>query len=160
MAKKRRSNQTDTATIENRKARYNYAIGDTLEVGVMLRGSEVKSVRDGKVSLGEGFVRAVGEPPQLFLHNVNIGEYFPAAANGHKPTRTRKLLAHRKEITRLAKQAEERGTTLVPLKLYFKDGWAKLLIGVGRGKTHQDKRDTMRERDIRREIDRAMSKRV
>ncbi len=146
--------------MENRKARYRYAIGETLEVGIMLGGTEVKALRDGQVSLGEGFVRAEETPLGLWLYNVNIGEYAPAGSRGHKPVRVRKLLAHKREIIRLAKASDVKGATIVPLKLYFKDGWAKLLIGVGHGKSRVDKREDLKARDAGREIQRAMSKRV
>jgi SsrA-binding protein len=146
--------------IENRKARHRYTIGDTLEVGIALAGTEVKAVRDGQVSLGEGFVRVTSSPLGLWLHGVNIGEYAPAGPRGHKPVRIRKLLAHSREIVRLGKQAEEKGVTIVPLKLYFKEGWAKVLIGVGRGKSQSDKREDLKTKDANREIQRALSKRV
>lgn len=157
MAKKRKD---QPANIENRKARYDYAIGDTLEVGIALHGTEVKAVRDGKISLAEGYVRAEESPPGLYLHSVNIGEYAPAGALQHAATRTRKLLAHKREILKLVRQVDQKGVTIVPLKLYFKDGWAKLLIGVGKGKAAHDKRHAIGERDAKRDIDRAMSKRM
>jgi len=149
----------DERTIENRKARFSYHIEETLEVGIVLRGSEIKSVRNGEVSLGEGFVRVEVAPPALMLHNVNIGEYGPAGALGHKPVRPRTLLAHKREILKLAKQTDVKGMTCVPLKLYFKNGYAKLLIGVARGKTSQDKRQTISKREAERDINRAMSRR-
>lgn len=179
-------------TIENRKARFDYHISETLETGIMLTGSEVKSVRDGKVSLAEGYVRVelgivdgrlkqVGRGPKshpgtrpthrvrpsepgLWLHSVNIAEYPPAGPAGsaaqHAPTRTRKLLAHKREIAKLARQVEVKGMTIVPLKMYFKNGRAKLLIGLAQGKTHSDKRETIAKRDAQRDIQRAMSRRV
>lgn len=146
--------------IENRRARYDYAIEETLEVGIALQGSEVKSIRDGHVSLAEGFVRASAEPAQLMLLNVEIGEYAPSAAMGHKPKRSRLLLAHRKEIIKLAKKMAIKGYTIVPLKLYFKNGFAKILIGVGKGKTSHDKRDSIAKREAKRDIDRAMSRKA
>lgn len=146
-------------TIENRRAKFDYAIEDTLEVGIALRGSEVKSVRDGHVSLAEGFVKATAEPCQLELLNVEIGEYSPAAALGHRPKRSRLLLAHKGEILKLAKKMAVKGYTIVPLKLYFKNGYAKLLIGVGKGKAKHDKRDTIAKREAKRDMDRALSRR-
>lgn len=161
----------DDRIIENRKARFDYAILDTIEVGIVLRGSEVKSVRDGQVSLNEGFVRAEMDPPQLLLHGVHIAEYAPSGryvlgsggsggGSQHRPTRTRVLLAHKKEIVRLAKQFGEKGVSIVPLKLYFKNGYAKLLIGVGKGKSKHDKRQSIGKREAERDIQRAMSRRV
>jgi len=159
MAKRKAQDKQDRV-IENRKARHRYSIGDTLEVGIALAGTEVKALRDGQVSLGEGFIRVTETPLGLWLHGVNIGEYAPAGGKGHKPVRIRRLLAHKREIVRLGKQADEKGVTIVPLKLYFKEGWAKLLIGVGRGKTQSDKREDLKQRDSDREIQRALSKRV
>lgn len=157
MAKKKDRNQGPS--IENRRARHDYLIGETLEVGIALRGTEVKSVRDGKVSLAEGYVRVQDDPPALFLHGVNIAEYPPAGAIQHKPTRERALLAHKREIRKLLKEVSAKGVTIVPLKMYFKDGWAKLLIGVGRGKSKGDKRQAIAEREHKRDIERAMSRR-
>lgn len=157
MAKKTDPNQE--RVIENRKARFEYHISDTLEVGIALRGSEVKSVRAGEVSLGEGYVVAKDEPPSLELLNVNIGEYAASGALGHRPKRSRALLAHAKEIRKLAKQSQVKGMTIVPLKLYFKDGWAKVLIGVAKGKQAHDKRQTIAKRDADRDLQRAMSRR-
>ncbi|MCC6678496.1 MAG: SsrA-binding protein SmpB [Phycisphaerales bacterium] len=161
---KKKDAKSEDRTIENRKARFEYHIHDTLEVGIALQGSEVKSVRDGAVSLTEGYVRVETAPPGLFLHQVNIGEYGPAGPAGnrrqHAPTRTRVLLAHKREILKLAKQVEQRGMTMVPLKLYFKDGFAKLLIGVAEGKARHDKRETIAKRQADRDIARAMSRRA
>jgi len=150
----------DERIIENRKARHDYFILETLETGIMLVGSEVKSVRDGKVSLGEGYVRVEFKTLELFLHGVNIGEYAPAGARQHAAVRARKLLAHKREISKLAKATAVKGMTLVPLKLYFKNGFAKVLIGVAQGRAAHDKRDRIAERDAQRSIDRAMSKRM
>lgn len=146
--------------IENRKARHDYVITETLEAGIKLLGSEVKSVRDGKVSLGEGYVRVEAQEPALYLHGVNIGEYPPAGTRQHAAVRTRKLLAHRREILKLARQVEARGMTIVPLKMYFKDGFAKVLIGVAQGRTRADKRRRIAEREMQRDISRAMSRRA
>ncbi len=146
--------------IENRKARFEYTIGETLECGIQLLGYEVKSVREGKVSIAEGYVAAEIEPPSLMLHGVNIAEYAPAGKPPTSPTRTRKLLANKREILRLYKAVLAKGTTLVPLKIYFKNGWAKCLIGVGEGRQKHDKRQAIKERESKREISRAISKRV
>jgi SsrA-binding protein len=156
----RKKGSPDDVVIENRRARYDYAIEDTLEVGLKLRGTEVKSIRDGQASLAEGWVRASAEPLSLTLHGVHIAEYPNAAPSfQHEPVRTRQLLAHAKEIRRLAIRCEERGVTLVPLKIYFKGGRAKLLVGVGRGRARHDKRQAIAKREAAREIDRALSKR-
>ncbi|MEL6497390.1 MAG: SsrA-binding protein SmpB [Planctomycetota bacterium] len=160
MARKRKKQANDERTIENRKARHNYIIDHTVEVGIKLHGSEVKSVREGNVSIGEGFIRVYETPLQLKIHNITIGHYAPAAALNHDPLRTRVLLAKKPEIRRLAKAAEAKGTTIVPLKLYFKNGFAKLLIGVARGKSASDKRNTLRDREQQMEMRRAMSTKV
>lgn len=160
MGRKKGKKQTDEPTIENRKARHNYQIDQTIEVGIKLHGSEVKSVRDGNVSIAEGFIRVYESPLQLKIHNITIGHYAPAAALNHDPLRTRVLLAKKPEIRRLAKSAEAKGTTIVPLKMYFKNGFAKLLIGVARGKGASDKRNTLREREQDMEMRRAMSTKV
>ncbi len=160
MAKKKDDKQTDRV-IENRKARFDYEIGETLECGMVLFGGEVKSVRGGQVSVGEGYVRAEMAPPALWLHGVNIAEYGPArTAEPTSPTRTRKLLAHKKEVLRMWKAQQIKGNTLVPLKIYFKNGFAKCLIGVGAGRKKADKRQAIAKRETQRDIKRAMSKRV
>lgn len=158
MAKKKAKN--DDPVIENRKARFEYHIEETLECGIVLAGSEVKSVRGSQVSLGEGYVFLDPRTNSLTLLNVNIGEYAPSGALGHKPKRARQLLAHKREIIKLSRQIDSKGMTIVPLKLYFKAGWAKVLIGVARGKDKADKRDTIAKREAQRDIDRALSKKV
>ena len=155
---KNKKGKGDSPTIENRRARHDYFIGEEIECGVQLVGTEVKAVRDGNVSLKEGYVSV--ENGQLVMHNVNIGEYPPAGQVQHAMTRRRRLLAHKREIKRLARQVEQKGVTLIPLKLYFKDGWAKILVGLGTGKAQHDKRQSIKERDMDRELRRAMSKRV
>lgn len=155
-----RARGSDSPTIENRRARYDYHILETLEAGIVLTGPEVKSVRAGKVSLAEGYVRAEAEPPSLTLHGVTIAEYAPAGARQHAPTRSRRLLAHKREIARLAKAAGAKGMTIVPLKMYFRNGYAKVLVGVAQGKTRGDKRAAIAERESQREVARAMSKRA
>lgn len=159
MARKRKKSQ-QPKRIENRRARFDYEILDTLEVGLALMGSEVKSVRDGRVSLAEGYVTASESPPALELHGVNIAIYPPAGANQHTPTRLRRLLAHKREIIRLARDSQEKGITIVPLSMYFKNGVAKLQIGLGKGRGKSDKRHAIAEREHRREIDRAMSRKI
>lgn len=147
--------------IENRRARHDFHIDDTLEVGIVLVGTEVKAVRDGNASLAEGFVRVEGDPPTLKLHNVSIGEYGPAGPQQHKLARPRTLLAHRREIARLQRQVMQKGMTIVPLRLYFNDrGYAKLLIGIARGKATHDKRQAIKERESKRDLQRSMSRRM
>ncbi|MSR18411.1 MAG: SsrA-binding protein SmpB [Phycisphaerales bacterium] len=147
-------------TIENRRARHDYSIGDTIECGLELLGTEIKSIRDGHVSLGEGWVLAQEVPPTAELHGVHIEVYAPAgAARQHEPTRVRRLLVHRREIVRLATEVKAKGVTLVPLKIYFVRGRAKLLVGIATGRRKEDKRQAIKERETKREIDRAMNKR-
>ena len=157
---RKKKNKGDAPTIENRKARHDYHIDRTLEVGIKLLGTEVKSVREGKVSLKEGYVRVQGErPPSVWLHSVHIAEYDHAAkAFQHATTRTRLLLAHKREIRELARETSVKGVTIVPLKMYFKDGRAKLQIGVARGKKQFDKRAAIKDREASRAIERAMTR--
>ncbi|MCH8344150.1 MAG: SsrA-binding protein SmpB [Planctomycetes bacterium] len=146
-------------TIENRRARYDFYIDDTLECGIKLTGTEIKSVRNGRVSLAEGYVRATQSPPALALHGVHIAEYPPAGKQlQHDPTRVRTLLAHRREIRKLADKTSQKGYTIVPLKMYLVRGRAKLLIGLGQGKRRHDKRHELAKRQAEREISRAMSR--
>lgn len=147
-------------TIENRRARHEYFIEESLECGLKLTGTEIKSVRAGTVSLAEGFAQANDNPLGLVLHNVHIGEYAPAgAAHQHVPARPRVLLAQKREIRKLADRTRERGLTLIPLKIYFVRGRAKLLLGVAKGKLKADKREDITKRQAQRDMDRAMSKR-
>ncbi|MCP3904660.1 MAG: SsrA-binding protein SmpB [Planctomycetes bacterium] len=147
-------------TVVNRKARYDYVIEDTLECGLKLVGTEVKSVRNGQISLAEGYVRATETPLALELHGVHIAEYPPAGPHRqHSPTRVRILLAQARQIRKLADRALEKGVTLVPLKVYFVRGKAKLLVGIGRGKRRADKRQDLSKKEAKREMDRAMSRR-
>ena len=161
MAKKRTSkDKVGTPTIENRRARHEYFIEETLEVGIVLVGSEVKSIRDGACTIAEGYVTASAEPLRLTLHGINVGHYGPSGPSGHPAVRNRALLAHKREIKKLARQVDQKGVTIVPMKMYFKDGMVKLLIGVARGKQTHDKRKTIADRDAQRDIQRAMSKRM
>ncbi|MFI4871761.1 MAG: SsrA-binding protein SmpB [Phycisphaerales bacterium JB061] len=160
MARKRKKNPGNEAEIHNRRARHDYAIESTLEVGVKLHGTEVKSVRMGEVSIGEAYIRATSEPPSLRIVGMTIGHYGPAASHNHKIARDRVLLAHKSEIKRLARATESKGMTIIPLKLYFRNGYAKLEIGLGKGKGHTDKRRSIADREQKRDIDRAMSKRM
>lgn len=142
---------------DNRKVRHNYVVLDTLECGIVLVGSEVKSLRAGQLSLDEAYARVEGE--EVWLVGANIAEYSYSHALNHVPKRRRKLLLHRREIRKFAGQAYEKGLTLVPLKVYFKGGRAKVLLGICRGKQKHDKREAIKQRDTKREIDRAMRRR-
>jgi SsrA-binding protein len=141
----------------NRRARYDYFIDDTVEAGIVLTGTEVKSLRAGRASLTDGFGQITDG--EAWLHGVHIPEYTLGTWTNHEPRRTRKLLLHRKEIDRLAVATRERGLTLVPLSLYFRDGRAKVEIALARGKRSYDKRHDLAERDAAREVDRALRRR-
>ncbi len=139
---------------QNRRARHEYDIIETLECGVVLVGSEVKSLRNGKVSLEEAYGRVKGE--EVWLIGCDIPEYVQANRFNHDPRRPRKLLMHRREIHKFASKAYEQGLTLVPLKLYFKKGRAKVLMAVCRGRKLHDKREKLKKDSVRRDIERAM----
>ncbi|MBA3524144.1 MAG: SsrA-binding protein SmpB [Geodermatophilaceae bacterium] len=142
---------------QNRKARHDYAILETLEAGIVLTGTEVKSLRAGRASLVDGFAALDGG--EVFLHGVHIPEYTEGTWNNHTPRRVRKLLLHRREIERLIGKTRESGLTLVPLQLYFSDGRAKVEIALARGKRSYDKRQDLATRDANREIAKAMGRR-
>jgi SsrA-binding protein len=141
----------------NRRARYDYRIDDTYEAGLVLTGTEVKSLRAGRASLADGFAQI--SDGEVWLHNVHIPEYTQGTWTNHEPRRTRKLLLHRREIDKLSAATAERGLTLVPMSLYFKDGKAKVELGLGRGKRTYDKRHDLASRDAAREVDRALRRR-
>jgi SsrA-binding protein len=141
----------------NRRARFDYRIEDTYEAGLVLTGTEVKSLRAGRASLTDGFAQI--SDGEVWLHNVHIPEYTQGTWTNHEPRRTRKLLLHRKEIEKLSSRTAEQGLTLVPLSLYFKDGKAKVELGLGRGKRTYDKRHDLASRDAAREMDRALRRR-
>jgi SsrA-binding protein len=143
---------------QNRKARYDYAVLETYEAGIALHGTEVKSLRDGKASLTDAYARvADGE---VYLHNLHIHEYEKANRFNHDPVRTRKLLLHKAEVLRLRGRTEEKGLTLIPLKLYFKRGRAKVELALARGKRNIDRRRDIATRDARREVERALKERT
>ena len=141
----------------NRRARYDYRIEDTYEAGLVLTGTEVKSLRAGRASLADGFAQI--SDGEVWLHNVHIPEYTQGTWTNHEVRRTRKLLLHRREIDKLAARTAEQGLTLVPLELYFKDGKAKVELGLGRGKRTYDKRQDLASRDAAREMQRALRRR-
>jgi SsrA-binding protein len=138
----------------NRRAYHDYFIDEKLEAGLMLTGSEVKSVRGGRTNLRDGFVRIDGN--EAWLENVNISPYTQANLMNHEPMRPRKLLLHRKEISSLIGKVRQKGYTLIPLRVYFSRNHAKVEVGLARGKKQYDKREAIAERDAKRDIARAM----
>lgn len=143
--------------IRNRKARHEFEILEELEAGLVLVGSEVKSLREGNASFTDAFARVDGG--ELWLYNLHISPYEQATIDVPDPKRPRKLLAHRREIDRLAAKTAERGLTLIPLDLHFRRGRAKVTLGLGRGKKLHDKRETMKRNVMQREVDRALRSR-
>ena len=141
----------------NKKARHDYAILDTYEAGIALTGTEVKSLRSGRASLVDAF--AQDKDGELFLYGLHIAEYAMGTWTNHGPRRTRKLLLKRVEIEKLIMKTREGGLTLVPLSMYFSDGWAKVELGLAKGKKSYDKRQDLAKRDADREISRAMGRR-
>ena len=141
----------------NRRARHDYFIDETYEAGLVLQGSEVKSLRDGKANLMDSYARI--DKGELFLVNAHISPYFAASQFNHDPTRKRKLLLHKQEVRRLTGKVKERGLTLIPLRLYFKNGRAKVELGLARGKKMYDKRETLRKRVAQREVERSLKTR-
>jgi len=141
----------------NRKAYHDYHIQESFEAGIVLKGSEIKSIRAGKVNLSDAYARP--ENGELWLYNSHISSYDAASYNTHEPIRPRKLLLHRKEIDILASKVVQKGLTLVPLKLYIKHGVAKVELGVAKGKKVYDKREAIARRDADREIERALKQR-
>ena len=138
----------------NRKARHEYHIEDTLEAGIALVGTEVKSLREGRINLQDAYCAVEGG--EMYLINAHISPYSHGNLNNHEPTRRRKLLLHRREIERWKKASEQKGYTIVPLKVYFRRGYAKVEIGLGRGKKLYDKRADIAERESKRRLDRMM----
>jgi SsrA-binding protein len=141
----------------NRRARFDYDVEERYEAGLALTGSEVKSLRAGNVSLSDAYAQPKGE--ELFLVNCRIGEYAAASHFGHAPLRDRKLLLRREEIDKIRGKVEQRGYALVPLQIYFKQGWAKVALGLARGRKHADRRDAIAQRETKREMERAMARR-
>ena len=151
------SKRQSSVIARNRRARHDYHLEDTVEGGLVLTGTEVKSLRAGRASLADGFAQITDG--EVWLHNVHIPEYTQGTWTNHTPRRIRKLLLHRSEIDRLASKISEQGLTLIPLSLYFKDGNAKVELGLARGKRTYDKRQDLARRDAAREIDRALKRR-
>ena len=145
----------NSTVIRNRKAGFEYHFEETLTAGIMLTGTEVKSLREGKASLQEAY--CIVEDDEVFIQNMNIAEYAQGSYNNHEPTRSRKLLLRKREIRRLKKGLEQKGYTIVPLKIWFNDrNLAKMDIALARGKKLHDKRQDLKEKDTKREIDRQM----
>jgi SsrA-binding protein len=149
--------KSNGAVATNPKARHDYEILETMEAGMVLTGSEVKSLRGGSASMRESF--AIIRDGETWLIGMHIGPYAQAGYAGHEPTRTRKLLLHKDEIQRLVGKTAERGLTLVPLKVYFNHGLAKIELGLAKGKKTYDRRESLKEKDARMQIDRAMRRR-
>lgn len=159
MAKGKRSDNL-SPRIVNRRATHDYHVEETLECGIVLVGSEVKSIRHGRVQLGDGFAQVDPKTLQLLLHNVDIALYPQAGPNQHTPKTTRKLLAHRREIAKLLGSTSVKGTTLIPLAMYFKEGRVKVEIGVATGKKEFDKRQDLRKKAAEKDMQRAMTRRT
>lgn len=135
---------------QNKKARHDYAIEETFEAGIVLQGTEIKSVRNARVNLKDSYARI--DKGEIFLHNMHISPYEQGNRYNHDPLRTRKLLLHKKQISRLIGETKESGYSIVPLKMYIKDGYAKVLIGVARGKKKYDKRQDLKQKEAKRDV--------
>ena len=143
--------------IKNKKAHFNYEIGDTYTAGLVLTGTEIKSIRDGKAGLADSYCMV--ENGEVWVKGMHISEYFYGSYNNHSVKRDRKLLLNKKEIAKIAKVADEPGFTIVPIRIFINDrGYAKLVIGIGRGKKQYDKRQSIKEREDKRNIDRIMKR--
>ncbi|MFL2664608.1 MAG: SsrA-binding protein SmpB [Dehalococcoidia bacterium] len=152
-------NKKDTSLATNRKARYDYSISETFEAGLVLLGTEIKSIRQGKISISEGYIYIKNN--EAWLENTNIPIYEPAGEiNQHDPYRSKKLLLTKKQINYIKTEIEKSGFTAIPLKVYIKHRVAKLLFGLGLGKKQYDKREVIKKRDSDRTIERAMKKRI
>jgi len=145
-------NKKTTPTIKNRKARHEYNVEETYEAGIVLKGTEVKSLRDGKASIQEAFAYLMDG--EVWLRDMYIKPYSHGSYANHDERRKRKLLLKKREIAEIDKAVSQKGYTLVPLKIYFKSGYAKVLLGLARGKKKYDKREHIKERDVKRELDR------
>nr|HJF20109.1 SsrA-binding protein SmpB [Enterococcus columbae] len=135
---------------QNKKARHDYHILDTFEAGIVLQGTEIKSIRNSRINLKDGFVRV--RKAEAYLHNVHISPYEQGNIFNHDPLRTRKLLLHKRQILQLEQESKNPGITIVPLKVYIKDGYAKVLIGLAKGKKDYDKRESLKRKDQERQI--------
>lgn len=140
---------------QNKRASHDYLIEDTYEAGIVLQGTEIKSLRNGRVNLKDSHAR-IDKRGEVQLINLHIAEYEQGNRYNHDPTRTRKLLLHRKEIDKLIGLTQQQGYALVPLKIYIKNGFAKVLIGLGKGKKKYDKRESLKQKQMKRDVDRAI----
>jgi len=156
LAKKKSKKTPDNVLAQNRKARHDYAVTETVEAGLVLTGTEIKSLRERRVNLQDGFAQIRNN--EAWMMNVHISEYVQGNRFNHNPLRNRKLLLHKKEIRRLGQATMDKGVTLIPLKMYLKHGFAKVLIGVAHGKREYDKRQTIKRREQDREIERVMKR--
>lgn len=154
MLRMKKSKTKDAPLAQNKKARHDYQIMETIEAGLVLTGTEIKSVRERRINLKDGFAQI--HNGEAWLMNVHISEYTQGNRFNHDPLRARKLLLHKKEIQKLAGQTSEKGITIVPLKVYLKNGFAKVLLGIAKGKHDYDKRETIKKRDQEREIRRTL----
>jgi SsrA-binding protein len=150
----RETRRADRVVTTNRRANYDYFIDETIEAGIVLQGTEIKAIRDGKISISEAYARIQGD--ELWLIGANISPYSHGSYTNHEPDRPRKLLAHKKQIRELRAQIEQKGKTLIPLRVRLSNGRAKVDIGLARGKKNYDKRQSQSERDAKREIERAL----
>jgi SsrA-binding protein len=144
---------TGKVLAQNKKANHDFSIEETYEAGIVLQGTEIKSIRNGRVQLKDSFARV--EHGEVYLHNMHISPYEQGNRYNHEPLRTRKLLLHRREIVKLIGATKEEGYALVPLKMYLKNGYAKVLIGLGKGKRKYDKREDLKKKEAKRDIERA-----
>lgn len=142
---------------QNKKANHDFAIEETYEAGIVLQGTEIKSIRNGRANLKDSYARI--ERGEVFLYNMHVSPYEQGNRYNHDPLRTRKLLLHKKEIAKLIGVTKEEGYTLVPLKMYIKNGYAKVLIGLGKGKKKYDKREDLKKKEAKRDIERAFRER-
>lgn len=142
---------------QNRKARHDYTVIETIEAGMVLKGTEIKAIRNRRVNLKDGYVRV--RDGEAYLVNVHISPYEQGNLFNHDPLRTRKLLMHKKQIAKLTAKTKNTGVTLIPLKLYIKNGFAKVLVGVAKGKKQYDKRQDLKQKDMNREINRTLKER-
>ncbi len=142
---------------QNKKANHDFFIEETIEAGIVLQGTEIKSIRNGRVNMKDSFARV--NNGEVFLHNLHISPYEQGNIYNHDPTRMRKLLLHKKQIAKLIGETQQAGYSLVPLKMYLKDGYAKVLIGLGKGKKKYDKREDLKRKQMKRDVARALKDR-
>ena len=159
MAKKKRKRGAESGDVAtNRRARQKFQVEERMEAGIQLKGSEVKSLRDGKAQMGDAY--AVVDRGEVWLRNLHISPYAPASDQNHDPERPRKLLLHRNEIERLVGKTQQRGLTLIPTRIYFKGSHAKVELALARGKEGRDRRREIADRDMRREVERDYKRRM